>query len=562
MNDFPNFSSYGYEVKGELGYNRAGGRVTYLALEIKTQQQVVIKQFQFAKTTSQWSDYDAYKREIQVLQGLNHPGIPHYLDDFETLDSLCMVQEYKDAPSLAEIRSFTPEQIKKIAVSALEILVYLQSRIPPIIHRDIKPENILVDDKINVYLIDFGFAHVGEGDVAMSSMVKGTMGFMPPEQLFNRQLAEASDLYSLGATLICLVSGTKSISIGNLVDEAYRINFRHLVPKFSLRWINWLQKMVEPQLKDRYSNATVALEELRPIYVIRLPEAKLSQSRLDFKATYLGETLSQSITVSNTVPETLLEGFWEVAPHLSDPPHTPSYHTWICLEPIKFTGNRTECNITADTKKLIADKLYCREVLLHTNAFPEVQRLLIQVQTAPIPLETKKLPYRFLLLLLLSSWFMVAGAGSMAIGVGIWAIVAGAGAVVAGAGALVALAFGADPLTGALPALVVWAGLGVWAGAGLITGAGVVSLCMAGILVKIHRKRGFSAIFASGISLLTTALGISLGVGFKFGFLNPLVVLAVAGTSLPLAIMMLYPPLRKGRLIARYRKSEDQLIKP
>lgn len=115
-------------------------------------------------------------------------------------------------------RSFSPDEIKQIALSVLEILVYLQNRIPPIIHRDIKPENILVGDQINVTLVDFGFARIGEGEVAISSMVKGTLGFMPPEQLFNRQLTAASDLYGLGATLICLLTGTKSTAIGNLIN--------------------------------------------------------------------------------------------------------------------------------------------------------------------------------------------------------------------------------------------------------------------------------------------------------------------------------------------------------
>ncbi len=145
-------------------------------------------------------------------------------------------------------RSFSPDEIKQIALSVLEILVYLQNRIPPIIHRDIKPENILVGDQINVTLVDFGFARIGEGEVAISSMVKGTLGFMPPEQLFNRQLTAASDLYGLGATLICLLTGTKSTAIGNLINQAYRIHFKHLVPKLSLRWIDWLQKMVKPGL--------------------------------------------------------------------------------------------------------------------------------------------------------------------------------------------------------------------------------------------------------------------------------------------------------------------------
>jgi len=48
MNAFPDFSNYGYQITRELGHNRAGGRVTYLATEINTKRSVAVKQFQFA----------------------------------------------------------------------------------------------------------------------------------------------------------------------------------------------------------------------------------------------------------------------------------------------------------------------------------------------------------------------------------------------------------------------------------------------------------------------------------------------------------------------------------
>ena len=96
-----------------------------------------------SRTTSSWQGFKIYEREIEILRSLDHPRIPNYLDSVETEDGFCMVQEYKDAPSLATKQSFTPTQIKQITVSVLEILVYLQQRIPPIVHRDLKPENIL-----------------------------------------------------------------------------------------------------------------------------------------------------------------------------------------------------------------------------------------------------------------------------------------------------------------------------------------------------------------------------------------------------------------------------------
>jgi len=268
MSNYPDFSTHGYQVKKELGRNREAGRIAYQANAFKSNQQVVIKEFRFALAGADWSGFKAYQREIEVLQQLEHPRIPRYLDCFETPQGFCLVQEYKNALSLAVRRSFTLEDIKQIALSVLEILVYLQRRVPPIIHRDIKPENILVDKQLNAYLVDFGFARIRDGQVAVSSLAAGTPGFMPPEEQFGRPLTEASDLYSLGATLIGLLTGTRSVDIGQLMDDNYRFVFKEKVPQLSPRFVQWLTKVVEPNLKNRYANAAVALEALIPIPVV------------------------------------------------------------------------------------------------------------------------------------------------------------------------------------------------------------------------------------------------------------------------------------------------------
>ncbi len=269
MNAFPDFSNYGYQITRELGHNRAGGRVTYLATEINTKRSVVVKQFQFAQTGANWMEYQAYEQEIQILRSLDNPNIPRYLDSFPTASGFCMVQEYKNANSLAASRQQTPQKTKQIAISVLEILKYLQNRVPPVIHRDLKPENILVDDRLNVSLVDFGFARIGGGEVAASSVVKGTLGFMPPEQMFNRQLTVASDLYSLGATLICLLIGINSTEVGSLMDDTGRINFKHRLPQLTPEFLDWLQKMVEPNFKHRYPSADAALNALIPLEVVQ-----------------------------------------------------------------------------------------------------------------------------------------------------------------------------------------------------------------------------------------------------------------------------------------------------
>jgi serine/threonine protein kinase len=274
---YPDFTQHQYKIQSELGRNREGGRISYLAQRLDQEDElVVIKQFRFVQTDANWQGFKAYEREIQFLKELNHPRIPRYLDSFETTDGFCMVQEYKAAPTLSDRRTFTPIEIKQIALSVLEILVDLQQRIPPIFHRDIKPENILIDDFHQAYLIDFGLARIEREEVAISSMVAGTPGFMAPEELFNRPLTKASDLYSLGATIICLITNTRSTDISNLLDDNYHLKFEQLIAGVNPLFIYWLQKMVAPNPRDRFADATTAKQQLESIDIAKIESMSLA----------------------------------------------------------------------------------------------------------------------------------------------------------------------------------------------------------------------------------------------------------------------------------------------
>ncbi|NJR24888.1 MAG: serine/threonine protein kinase [Richelia sp. CSU_2_1] len=410
MNALPDFSTHGYQIEKELGHNNLGGRITYLATKINSQKSAVIKQFQFAQLGATWAEYSAYEQEIEVLKKIAHPGIPRYLDAFQTDSGFCMVQEYINAEPAID-RTFSPPDVKKIAIATLKILADLQSLNPPVIHRDIKPENLLIDDNLNVYLVDFGFARIGGGNIAASSVVKGTMGFMPPEQMFNRELTKASDLYGLGITLICLLTGTKSADVGNLIDANYSIHFRHLVPPLQQGWMNWLERMVAPRIQDRYPSAADALTALESLDVSRLPKVRVERDRLKFKATEYGEILTRTLAISNPIPDTILTGRWEVAPHPNDPPHTPYDHAWISFEPPSFEGNELECQIAVDTSKLLASKIYQRQIVLRANSEPDTYQIAIQVQTARLPdakptLSLSKNRLFFMLVFIFIGWLL------------------------------------------------------------------------------------------------------------------------------------------------------------
>lgn len=584
MNDFPDFSHYHYRIEKELGHNRAGGRVTYLATDTRNQQHVVVKQFQFAKTGSSWQSYDTYDREVQLLKELSHPGIPRYLDAFQTDDGFCMVQEYKQAVSLATSRSFNPDEIKQIAIAALEVLVYLQNRIPPIIHRDLKPENILVDEAGNVYLIDFGFARVGEGEVGVSSVVKGTLGFMPPEQLFNRQLTEASDLYGLGMALICLLTNTKSDSIGDLVDISYRVSFKHLVPKLNMHWVNWLEKMVESRLKDRFPNAMAALAAV-PTSPLRPPEAQFSQSTLEFTAAQLGELTTQTVTIVNPVPETTLAGHWVLVAHPHDPP--AEQYAWITIEPKTFESNQVYCRVTIDTRRLMAGKIYRRRLLLRANTLAKEYSLNIQVQTARSPVPAYFLSYGLLgllglfftgLSLLTSGFALVAGtatnslsSASMGTLVGsalglecaAWLMYSSGWRFGAASSTIPAMILGGIVLTQVLsnavetvvpPALF------------LGTGLGIVSGGLAGIAISIAVEKmllgGSQKLSALAVPMLIAIVGVSTGLGLTIGITNSLVLPPLIMGSLALVIYIVHLQLKQAHFSLKYRRNERFLIKP
>ncbi len=391
MTSLPDFRNSSYQVEQELGCNRLGGRFTYLARDSQ-QQPVVLKQFRFGSSEASWAGFRAYESEIAVLQQLNHPGIPRYLDSFATADGFCMVQEYKAAPSLAEPRAWSPQDVQRVAVALLKILVYLQDRPQPVIHRDIKPENVLADADSNVYLIDFGFARLGGSDLAASTVIKGTLGFMPPEQLFNRALTRASDLYSAGLTLICLLTGTRSTAVEGLIDDHYRLHFRELMPPLPQGWLAWLERLVEPQLESRVADAAAALAALESVELQRLPRPRLEVTALELVATRSDELVRQAVTVTNSIPDTQLVGRWEVVPHDSDPSSAADDHPWIQFAPTYFEGNQVSCELRVDTSYLRSGQRFQRRVRLRSNGIPETVELDLCVQTAGAP----ELPARLL----------------------------------------------------------------------------------------------------------------------------------------------------------------------
>jgi serine/threonine protein kinase len=251
-----------YQIKEQL--SQKTGRKTFIALDLELQDLVIVKILTFNQEFN-WDDLKLFEREAIVLQNLDNPAIPKYLNYFDIEGGFALVQTYLEARSLAEWieqgRKFSETEVIEIAEKLLEVLAYLHSQNPPTIHRDIKPSNILLyarDDRRidSVYLVDFGSVQNAASKEEGTMTIVGSYGYIPIEQ-FGGQTTPASDLYSLGMTLIYLLTGTHP---AELKQSDGKIKF---AADISPRFRRWLEKMTQPYPDKRFNSAAYASNDLK-----------------------------------------------------------------------------------------------------------------------------------------------------------------------------------------------------------------------------------------------------------------------------------------------------------
>lgn len=255
-----------YELLSPLGESEYA--VTHLARDHETDGDCVVKSLRFRRV-EEWKTIELFEREERVLRNLHHPRIPRFLEAFTTEDDggkvMHLVQTFVPGRDLGRrVRDgerFKEARIRAIARDLAEILAYLHGLSPPVIHRDLKPSNVVLDDADRAHLIDFGAARdrllrerelVGGGPT-----IVGTYGYMPYEQ-FSGEAVPASDLYSLGATLIFCLSHREP---ADMERKEMRMDFAPYV-RVSASLHAILARLVEPKWEDRHASAAELLEAL------------------------------------------------------------------------------------------------------------------------------------------------------------------------------------------------------------------------------------------------------------------------------------------------------------
>ncbi|CAN0876887.1 Probable LRR receptor-like serine/threonine-protein kinase At1g06840 [Linum grandiflorum] len=172
--------------------------------------------------------------EIQLLSRLHHRNLVSLTGYCDEEGEQMLVYEFMPNGTLRDhLSGKTKEPLSfatrvRVALGSAKGILYLHTEAdPPIFHRDIKASNILLDNRFNAKVADFGLSRLApvpdlEGAVAahVSTVVKGTPGYLDPEYFLTHKLTDKSDVYSLGVVFLELLTGMQPISHGkNIVRE-------------------------------------------------------------------------------------------------------------------------------------------------------------------------------------------------------------------------------------------------------------------------------------------------------------------------------------------------------
>ena len=203
-----------YTTLRELGRGAMG--VVYQARHNLTGQMVALKLI-MPETATTRAAIDRFQREISVISQLRHPNIVELYEQGMTRGQFWFAMEYVAGTNLETLAKADPGRypIKQACRLTCQMLKGLeQAHQLGFVHRDIKPENILIaqaPEGLTVKISDFGLAKsfrgVGLSGLTFSGEMRGTVPFMPPEQMLDfKTVTPLADLYATAATLYYLLT--------------------------------------------------------------------------------------------------------------------------------------------------------------------------------------------------------------------------------------------------------------------------------------------------------------------------------------------------------------------
>lgn len=265
-----------YRILSVLGQGGMG--TVYLAEDLKLHG----KQWAIKETDVANHDFQKFMDEAEILTKLSHPYLPNVVDYLAVEEEgvSYLVMDYIKGQTLQEVfaaqnRSMPYRKIVRYAVQICELFQYLHhEQEKPIIYRDLKPSNLMIDEKDQIRLIDFGIARNFKEGKQTDTVQLGTIGFAAPEQFEGRQTDHRTDLYALGAVMYYLLSdGQYYYVTRKRLDEVVE----GLPPEL----VRTVEKLLRKSPIERYQQAAQVRDDL-----LKLLEAE--RRELDHRFTAEG----------------------------------------------------------------------------------------------------------------------------------------------------------------------------------------------------------------------------------------------------------------------------------
>jgi len=222
----------GYRIVEKLGRGSQG--IVYKAVQKCLDRVVALKVVSLRGSTS-GSLQMRLQREARAIARLNHPNIVAAYDFGESRGRMYLAMEFVEGISLEkELARRKGGLVKQRALGIVRSLALglEYGAEAGVIHRDIKPANLLLPARAagdtgtlplpNVKLADLGLSRMGVSDLTVEGTILGTPGYMAPEQARGERVDHRADIYSLGATLYHMVTGTRPFAGA----EAYTVLLR------------------------------------------------------------------------------------------------------------------------------------------------------------------------------------------------------------------------------------------------------------------------------------------------------------------------------------------------
>lgn len=315
-----------YLIVGQAG--RGGMSAVYQAVDtLSGNRHVAIKEMsQGHLDTSELAEATArFQQEAALLGSLQHPNLPRIYDGFSEYGRSYLVMEYIDGKTLLQMlkesggRPLPIPLVLDYAIQLCDVLTYLHSQNPPIIFRDLKPTNVMVKENGHVMLIDFGIARFFKEGQAQDTVFLGSPGYAPPEQHGTSQTNPRSDLYSLGATLHCCLTGRDPF---HAKDRFAFPPVHQLNPLVPVELDQLIQRMVSMDERQRPNSA----QEVRQVLLRIKQQASDATTGLDPVLASAPTQYNQPVRSTNqvfahppTVPVSAPPAYGQLPPSASIP---------------------------------------------------------------------------------------------------------------------------------------------------------------------------------------------------------------------------------------------------